>query len=168
MRIVATLCLLAAASGASATLPVRQYCSEDICLQRVFLQRGVLVKDVQTFQAGDGSEHRVLRFEDGSVVSIHISHQPNGTCKRSYARVLEVASGLAAGQGCLQSENGMTDVALKIVVRAADLNPDVLLSQNGLTLWRTGVDPQWKYHAFASDPVSLRVDEHPYLPRQLP
>lgn len=163
MRWIAGFALSAAALTAGASVTYTRYCTEDVCIERGEYA-GIRIKDVTTYQTPDGAEHRIFRFDDGSVASLHLSRLPPGACQQSRAVIADVASGLAAGKGCLKSQHNMADIALSIVLRAADLDTVVFIRRAGFTLWRVGHDAEGNYHAFASEPVEVRLDRHAYLP----
>ena len=157
MRGMSGLLLLGLAINAYADVPYKRYCTEQVCVQR-HEYAGIRVKDVNTYQTEDGVEHRIFRFDDGSVASLHLSPLPSGTCRQSKAEVVDVASGIAAGQGCLKSNHGMTDVAISIVVRASDLDTKGLTRRAGFWLWRVGYDGEGNYHERASDVLTVRFN----------
>lgn len=140
---------------AHATEPYQRHCSEDTCLQRKIHAMAV-VKDVYTYQAGDGLEHRVVRYDDGSVVSILVTPQKKGGCNKTTLEFSEQGPGVLKGTGCLRSEHQQPDVAISVTVRTTRLQPGAFLSVSGLVIWRTGIDQQGNYHEIASEPMSFR------------
>lgn len=163
MRWVASLLLLGFSLGVRADVPYKRYCTEQVCIQR-HEYAGIELKDVTTHQSAGDIEHRVFRFDDNSVVSVYLSPLPAGTCKAGRVRIMDVASGIAAGRGCIKSHHGMTDMAVSVVLRARDLDTVSLTRRAGLWLWRVGRDSQGNDHEFASEVTEVRFDQHSLRP----
>lgn len=146
--------LLLAPLAVLADSPYKRHCSEDTCLQRGLNPRAE-VKDVYTFQSAKGLEHRVIRYVDGSVVSILATPVERGICKVSSLKFDEAGPGVLRGSGCLKSEHQQPDLSIKVAVRAATSEPGQFLNRASLVIWRTGYDNRSSYHEIGSEFISF-------------
>lgn len=146
------LCLLAAPVGA--TVPTTHYCGQQLCVALAD-HPDLVFKDTYVHTAKDGVEHRVIRYLDGTSLSVLMSPAQGSACKRSEIRVEEQVSGNLTGLGCAAGRHGMPDKRLYVVVRAGDTDPLRFLSRTGPLIWIQGRDESGTYHEDASTIVSV-------------
>lgn len=150
MKIVPAAIVFLLCAKVGANEPYQRHCSEDTCLQRK-IHSMAEVKDVYTYQARSGAEHRVVRYEDGSVVSILVVPLKQAVCKDSSLEFSEQGPGVLKGVGCLKSEHQQPDMSINVAVKSKKLQPNAFLQVAGLSIWRTGIDQEGNYHEIASE-----------------
>jgi len=159
-QFLAGLMLSLAVLPANSSLPSKRYCSEIMCMQRS-VSSWTPVQDVYTYQLDDGTEHRVIRYKDGSLVSLFASPVAHGTCKENRLELVETTRGALKGEGCLRSDFQQADIAFKFSAKVTGPDARMFLNHADILIWRTGYDDDGTYHEVASEAVVFGLKRKP-------
>ncbi|MBD9480564.1 hypothetical protein [Pseudoxanthomonas sp. PXM02] len=151
------MCLLAASAGA--TVPTTHYCGQQVCVALAD-HPDLEFKDTYVHTAKEGIEHRVIRYMDGTVLSVLMSPKPRMACKTHTIDMQWEVNGDFTGIGCAKGLQGMPDRQIYVLVRQGNADLLHFFGKTGLHLWTTGRDSEGRWHAFASEIVAVRV--HPW------
>lgn len=143
-----------------ADVPTDVYCSESFCVQIAHHPK-VHPKDSYVFRDKEGVEHHVVRFEDGTVLSVLAMPSPKGTCGVSAVVVEPLKDGEFFGKGCVKSTTRVPDFHLAVRLTSRQEDARHFFSRTHPTVWGAARDGQGEYKDVATEVLLIRSKPQP-------